>query len=460
VDHLLEVDGATASRVPVTSLRQAGLWERQHLQEWVIEHPEVLGEGILVVTSEYNRWAAEIDGTPARDRLDILGLDSDGQLVVVEIKRGDAERDIHLQAITYAAMASRFTPETLAEAHRDFLGRKGRTLPLDECRDLLDAHVSGGLDQDVIRRPRQVLIARSFPKQVTQTAVWLSEMNVRIDLVQVSLWQVGDRLVAGFSKVYPTPVAEEFTLAPARQETDAAIRRVNDRTRARNVVHTLVDAGLLPDGTRLRLAASHGTTDSIRVAIDEWVAADSRRGWVRWRNTTSKPLVWDFDGQPYSPTGLANQIYTAVTDRRPDGIQGTRWWVVDDETLDGAETLANRTLVQLAPEAAGGPRDWTDLHDILAAIPPGRWTTYGDLATAVNTAAQPLGQHLANCSECTGPWRVLTSKGEVNLGFRWSDPTRTDTPADVLRQEGVRSSDGIADATQKLTAEELADLAR
>jgi alkylated DNA nucleotide flippase Atl1 len=30
--------------------------------------------------------------------------------------------------------------------------------------------------------------------------------------------------------------------------------------------------------------------------------------------------------------------------------------------------------------------DWTKLHELLARIPGGKWTTYGDLATAVGTA--------------------------------------------------------------------------
>lgn len=62
---------------------------------------------MLVVTAEYDRWA-DTDGVPARDRLDVLGLDATGRLVVVELKRGTADRDVHLQAITYAALVSRF----------------------------------------------------------------------------------------------------------------------------------------------------------------------------------------------------------------------------------------------------------------------------------------------------------------------------------------------------------------
>jgi len=76
-----------------------------------------------------------------------------------------------------------------------------------------------------------VIVAEDFRKQVTHTAVWLSEMNLDIDLVQVRMWRVGEQLVASFTKMYPTPEAEEFTLAPARVEANAVTERVEARTR-------------------------------------------------------------------------------------------------------------------------------------------------------------------------------------------------------------------------------------
>lgn len=43
--------------------------------------------------------------------------------------------------------------------------------------------------------------------------------------------------------------------------------------------------------------------------------------------------------------------------------------------------------------------DWTRMHAALAAIPDGRWTTFGDLAALAGTAAQAFGNHIvANVS--------------------------------------------------------------
>lgn len=75
-------------------------------------------------------------------------------------------------------------------------------------------------------------------------------------------------------------------------------------------------------------------------------------------------------------------------------------------------------------------------------IPPGRWTTYQDLADLVGTASQPLGGHITRCDDCSLAYRVLASGGVPAAGFRWTDPSRTDTPQEALEREGVSFANG------------------
>lgn len=117
MDELLyTVDGAAAARARQISLAEAGLREREHLQEWVLAHPEMLGGSLLVITSECDRWTSARGRE--RDRLDVLALDPDGHLVVVELKRDEAPETVELQALKYAAYCSRFTAETVVEEYR------------------------------------------------------------------------------------------------------------------------------------------------------------------------------------------------------------------------------------------------------------------------------------------------------------------------------------------------------
>jgi hypothetical protein len=57
VDHLFAFAGRLATLISPTGLAAEELLERQHLQEWVIGNPQVLGESVLVITSEFDRWS-------------------------------------------------------------------------------------------------------------------------------------------------------------------------------------------------------------------------------------------------------------------------------------------------------------------------------------------------------------------------------------------------------------------
>lgn len=440
---LFAVSGNTATPAEVQSLSALGLQERTHLQEWVLAHPEVLGDDLMVITSEYDRWAGA-DGTRARDRLDILGLDAAGRLVVAELKRTDSGGDVHLQAITYAALVSRFTLETLAEALQQYRTRRGHPTTSVEATELILEHIGGEPDLDLLRRPRLVLVAGSFPRQVTHTAVWLSEMGVDIDLVQVTAWSVGDQVMVGFTKVYPTPEVEEFTLAPARAESAQVVKKAEERSRSAKAVQRLVASGALEDGAELRLKPSQGTNPESRAAIQQWVAENPRRGRATWRNDPISPLIWAGDERPWGPTALARYILmeSAGVDASP---RGPAWWVTD-EGVD---------LPTLAGDVSTPRRDWSDLHQLLEAVPAGRWTTYGALAAVVGTAPQPLGQHVTRCDDCANAYRILGSGGRPAPNFVWGDPQRTDRVEDVLAAEGVTFANGVADPSQRLDAEAL-----
>jgi len=461
MDHLLLVDGKTACAAQQTNLPQQKMLEREHLQEWVIANPQMLGEDVLIVTSEFDRWEADSDGTPARDRLDILGLDGSGRLVVVELKRGAAERDIHLQSITYAALVSRFDFDTLAEAHRAFLRSRGHEVDTDHCKEAIRTHVDGDLDPEVLRQPRQVLIAASFPKQVTHTVVWLSELSVDIELIQVNSWIVGEQLVAGFTKVYPTPQAEEFTLGPARAEAKAVVQKAQAKTRAKNAVHKLIESAVLPAGTALRIVPTHGTTEQLRETINAWLSEDDQRETAAWMNQRPKALQWAYDGQLYTPTGLAEKVFVEAVGSTAEGIQGTRWLVVDAALSNSVvstawEELDGKDLAQLASTVQEGGRDWSDLHHIVEAIQAGHWASYGDLAAAIGSHPNPVGQHLARCQSCANPWRVLTSEARVSKGFKWRpDLERPETPQQVLEAEGIRFTNGAADSSRRLNRADL-----
>jgi hypothetical protein len=176
-EMLLTVNADTATPVDWVDLSDLDLREREHLQEWILANPAVLGPGVEIITSEYDRWQTA-GGDPVLDRLDILAIDPDGRIVVAELKRGVAPHTVHMQAINYAAMVSRLTPEDIAELYAGTHRRAGEDK--DTASALTILTTKRLLTVESIRRLRIVLVASDFPASVTSAVVWLNEQSVDI----------------------------------------------------------------------------------------------------------------------------------------------------------------------------------------------------------------------------------------------------------------------------------------
>lgn len=214
---MLKVDEALAEMVPPQQISALGLQERAHLQEWVLAHPEIIEPGVTIITSEYGMWQTAA-GEPVANRLDILGIDKDGRLVVVELKRGLAEGTVHMQAINYAAMVSRLSVDDVADLYVAYRAPETDIDP-DGALTLLETQLL--LTIDGIRRPRIVLIAGDFPSSVTASVVWLNEQQVDMSLIRYRLYQVNGQTIASFNQLFPVPDVEDFTIG-RRQSLDTA----------------------------------------------------------------------------------------------------------------------------------------------------------------------------------------------------------------------------------------------
>jgi hypothetical protein len=320
---LFTVAGSSAKRATPISLAEAGLRERQDLQEWVLEHPEILGPGVMVVTFEFDRWWSSSGNQPL-DRLDVLGLDDSGTLVVAELKRDRAPDTVEMQAIKYAAMASRFTLESLGSQHARFRAARGRPCTDDEALASLAAHAEE-MTAESLRRPRIVLLASDYPPVVTATVVWLTEMSLDVTLMKFQAYRTETETLLSVSQVYPVPDIEEFTVSPRQAEVRAAVE-TKKRTQDTSAVRRLVDAGSLEDGTEFRLRTRTEVNAEVRTAIETWVAEDPDRGKATWQNKAGAPLIWASDGHEYTPSGLVKHIIS-LTSGIDRSVQGTKWWV-------------------------------------------------------------------------------------------------------------------------------------
>lgn len=196
------------------SLASAGFREREDLQRWVTSHPDLIAPGLLLITTEFDRW--EIKNHRVADRLDALFLDPSGAPVVVEFKRDKATDTVELQALKYAAYCSQLTVDELAE---DFASTQG--ISVEEAHALLVDHAPA-LENGTPAPVRILLVAGSFGPAVTSVVLWLREYEIDIGCIEITMRAVpgGGQAILTARQLLPLPEAEDYLVRRRRKERE------------------------------------------------------------------------------------------------------------------------------------------------------------------------------------------------------------------------------------------------
>jgi alkylated DNA nucleotide flippase Atl1 len=220
------VDG-TPVPVSAATYQALGALEVQHVERWIRQCPDLVGEDLRVITNQF----AQFEG--AKDRLDILALDRSGRLVVIEVKRDSSGAYQDLQALRYAAYVSTFRAPQLVDAYRSYRERDdGTHLDEAQARAELEKFIDGGdldvLDED--EQPRIILVAGGFEAGVTSTVLWLRRVHgLDITCVQLVPYEVGDEVVIGSSILIPLPEAVDYEVRVAEKTQAVAAKKDSRR---------------------------------------------------------------------------------------------------------------------------------------------------------------------------------------------------------------------------------------
>ena len=212
---MFEID-RTANRIaPIRerSFSELNFREREHLQEWVANLPEALGEELLIIQKEFDGF----DET--RERLDLLALDKEGRLVVIENKLDDTGRDVIWQALKYAAYVSSLTKTQIIDIYQQYLDRYcGGGNAAENISSFLDEAELSELVLNQGYSQRMIFIAANFRKEVTATALWLLGQGLQVQCFKTTIYTFGEQLLLDLRQIIPTPEAEEFMIGMSSKE--------------------------------------------------------------------------------------------------------------------------------------------------------------------------------------------------------------------------------------------------
>jgi hypothetical protein len=202
---VISEDLSKIEKVDSQSFVSLDVWERKHIQEWVRSHPEILGEDLLIVNMEFDKFEG------SKDRLDLLAVDHEGNLVIVELKRDSLAGYADLQAVRYAAMVSNMTIEQLLAHYADYRKKiTGQQTSMEELRAEINDFVELEDFEELSSKPRIILCSEDFSPEITTTVLWLRGFDLDISCVRITPYQLEDKIILVPEKIIPLKESEEY----------------------------------------------------------------------------------------------------------------------------------------------------------------------------------------------------------------------------------------------------------
>lgn len=297
-----------------TSYEQEKVYEVTHLQKFLTNSIEVIGEDLLVISTEYSNWE------DSSNRIDILCVDKEANLVVVELKRTQNGGHMELQALRYAAMVANMTYEHAIQCYEKHIAKYQLSVVANES---LDTFLEGKPKDDFGKKIRIILVSADFGVELTTSVLWLNEQNLDITCFKIGLQKDNEALYYDIQQIIPLPEAHEFQVKMKEKiEEERQVRKENSREQS--IVLKLYDRGVIKDGDKfiLKPAIEQGVNQ------EEVTATLTRRG--------SNCLL--YEGHLYSFSSLRGVLAKKfnLKDVKPEWGFGMRldWMNENGKTLE------------------------------------------------------------------------------------------------------------------------------
>jgi hypothetical protein len=166
------------------SLVNAERKEKDHLEKWIKTNSKILGEDILIIGEQVFTKSGP---------LDFLGIDSSGNLVIVELKRSRLPREALTQAIDYASDVSSWDMNKLNEVCLEYSNQS--------LEDIISEKFEGiELEELVINKAqRLLLVGFSVGESLSRMIEWLSsnyDIGINAIILNYIKTSSGDELLS------------------------------------------------------------------------------------------------------------------------------------------------------------------------------------------------------------------------------------------------------------------------
>lgn len=183
--RLFILQGDNMCNAQLVTAREVGIELERYMESWLENNPDAL------VQDEFILWIGKQASAAAEHSTiypDLLGLDAEGNLVIVELKRDQAPREVVAQLLEYAAWATELDDEQIAAIATDYFQ------PRDELQGRsLKKVFTETFEVDEVpplnRRLRLFVVARDIQPAISGVCRFLSKHRIDINCVTISVFQ-------------------------------------------------------------------------------------------------------------------------------------------------------------------------------------------------------------------------------------------------------------------------------
>jgi hypothetical protein len=310
---IYKVENERFIKLSNTTFENENIYEVKDLQKYLSNSIEIIDNDLLVIATEFSDWE------DSRRSIDILCIDTDGNLVVLEIKRTQDGGHMDLQSLRYASMISNMKFDKAVSTFENYLKKINYTL--DAEKELLKflgwaEIIEDNFAQDV----RIILVSANFSIELTTSILWLNERDLDIRCIKLNIQKDNDQIFFDIQQIIPLPESTDYQVRLKEKAIEERSVRRESR-REESIVSKLFNSNKLYIGQNVILKPA------VEQGIDEnLVTAQIFR-------IGSKCLKINGSSKRYSFSSLRNYLTKKyyLKDVKPDwGFTLKNDWIVEN----------------------------------------------------------------------------------------------------------------------------------
>lgn len=263
---ILNKEKNSIEKINSCSFHDLGYGERAHLQEWIANNPSSLCDNnkndLLIIQKEFDGF------NDTSERLDLLALDRAGAIVVIENKLDDTGKDVTWQALKYVSYCSTLKSQQIKDIYQSYLDKYHAGENAEE--NISEFFHGKPFDEIPLNVPdqRMILVARNFRKEVTSTAMWMLEHNLKVQCFKATPYKWNNEVFLDIEQIIPVKEAEEYMIKMADKN-----REIDEKKESLEGIEQLRKAFWTTLLERYRTVDSH--FNNVNPTTDHWLSGGS-----------------------------------------------------------------------------------------------------------------------------------------------------------------------------------------